>query len=151
MLTELPLVRRSKKTQCHLCPSDLQSEAGTVFRMESGLVEGQFLRRRRGARRIHACVVGSLHVRLGRGLPALVGPALGGPAPDPQHLSGRREPARWEGVELRCSVPPPIGRGQGRPLPPPSYWCAPAIGAPHWPTLIWAPNSKILKVPAGAF
>lgn len=36
-------------------------------------------------------------------------------------------------------------------LTPSAYWRARADAAPHWSVPIWAPNSKILKVPAGAF
>lgn len=53
---------------------NLQTEAGAAFRMKLGLGEDRLASRREGWR-VRACVVGYLHVRLGRGLPALRGPA----------------------------------------------------------------------------
>lgn len=69
---------------------DLQTEAGAVFRMKSGLAGGRFPQRME-AWRVGACVVGSLHVRPGRSLRRVPGPRLL-PRPRPQHPSGRAEP-----------------------------------------------------------
>lgn len=69
---------------------DLQTEA---FRMKSGPAGGRLPRQRREAWRGHACVVGSLHVQPGRGLPALGGPA---PAPPPASASFRTRGAGEE-------------------------------------------------------
>lgn len=89
---------------------DLQTEADAAFRMKLGLAGGRFREQRMEAWREHACVVGSLHVPPGRGLPASEAP------PRPQHLSGRAEPARRKKVGPR-SWPRlgslPLGLGEG--------------------------------------
>lgn len=71
----------------------------------------------------------------------------------PQHLWGGEDLGVWAGPWLQGWLRPRallLGR-RGRPLMPPAYWHARANAAPHWSVPIWAPNSKILKVPAGAF
>lgn len=61
---------------------DLQTEAGAALRMKLGLAGDPFPGRKE-AWRVHACVVGHLHVRPGRGLPALGGPPQARPPGPP--------------------------------------------------------------------
>lgn len=89
---QTPACEMTGESRLPFLPSgDLQTEAEAAFRMKLGPAGGPFSRRRREAWRERACVVGSLHVRPGSGLPALRGPA---PClsifPDARSLRGRR-------------------------------------------------------------
>ena len=130
---------------------DLQREARTAFKMKSGLPGGRSPRSK-ALWRLDACVVGSLHVWPGLCIPALRGPASS-PARSAASFRMRGAGEGRGGTASRLAPPPQpsIGLEGGRPLPPPSHWSAPANDVPHWALRIWAPNSKILKVPAGAF
>lgn len=97
---------------------DLQTEAGAAFRMKLGLA-GNLFPRRKEAWRVHACVVGYLHVRPGRGLPA-----LGGLAPRPAPCLSIFPDARSgeEGGRLGLTARPRLGSLQlGVGEDPPSH------------------------------
>lgn len=94
---------------------DLPGGAGAAFRMKRGLAGGRFPPPG-AAGRAGACVVGSLHVCRGRGLPALRGPALG-PAPASASFrtrgAGREEGRPASGWPRLRSLP--LGAGEGAP------------------------------------
>lgn len=84
---------------------DLRTEAGAAFRMKLGLAENLFPRRKE-AWRVHACVVGYLHVRPGRGLRALGGLS---PRPAPCRSIFPDARSREEGGRLGFTAGPRLG------------------------------------------
>lgn len=124
-----------------LCPSQ-------TFRPKSELSPGHEESQEAGSRDIGG--QGCMRVCAGAPPPAQATPT--GACLLPQRLRGGMGLGGWEGPGLYGWLRP---RGllldeRRRPTPP-AYWRARADAAPHWSVLIWAPNSKILKVPAGAF
>lgn len=121
--------------------TDLQAEVAAV-RWTQGLAGGRFAGKHGGegstaGLRRRSAFAGPAPAVLPRPLPFRGGADPGG-GRDPGSAAGSAPAASYWASE-------------GVPLTPPTYWRARTDAAPHWSVLIWAPNSKILKVPAGAF